>query len=47
MKMYGGVGGGTFPFVVLFVVAVCIVYVLAVVVSFIVVFLYCVCFNVL
>jgi hypothetical protein len=33
----------TFPFVVVFVVAVCIVYVLAVVVSFIVVFSYCVC----
>jgi hypothetical protein len=33
----------TFPSVVVFVVASCIVYVLAVVVSFIVVFLYCVC----
>jgi hypothetical protein len=33
----------TFPFVVVFVVAGCIVYVLAVVLSFIVVFLYCVC----
>jgi hypothetical protein len=33
----------TFPFIVVFVVAGCIVYVLAVLVSFIVVFLYCVC----
>jgi hypothetical protein len=33
----------TFPFVVVFVVAGCIVYMLAVVVSFILVFLYCVC----